>query len=124
MVDIVYQEESFSITGACFEVYREKGHGFLEAVFQECLSMEFELRGIPYVGQPTLRLSYKGRILKQVYQPDFVCYDKIIIELKAVKAIMDEHRAQTINYLKATGLKIGLLINFGKPKIEIKRVAL
>ena len=119
---LLFEEESFRIRGACFEVYKEKGHGFLEAVFQECLGIEFELAGIPFVEQPTLKLCYKKHPLKQGYVPDFVCCGKIIVEIKAVKTIADEHRAQIINYLKATGMQLGLLVNFGAyPKVEIER---
>ncbi|HMO04566.1 MAG TPA: GxxExxY protein [Kiritimatiellia bacterium] len=122
MTTIVFKEESFKITGACFEVYKEKGAGFLEAVFQECLAMEFEVAGIPFAEKPWLNLSYKGRLLKSTYQPDFVCYGKIIVEIKAISALTDETRAQIINYLKASGLPLGILVNFGHyPKIEIER---
>jgi GxxExxY protein len=119
---IVYREESYRIVGACFEVYRDKGNGFLEAVYQECLTIEFADQKIPFVAQPWLQLDYKGRRLTQNYQPDFVCFDKIIVELKAVKELADEHRAQTINYLKATGMQLGLLVNFGHyPKLDCER---
>lgn len=122
MTDVLFKEESYQITGACFEVYKEKGCGFLEAVFQECLALELGVNNIPYVEQPVLRLTYKGQSLKQGYQPDFVCFGKIIVELKAVKTLADEHRAQIINYLKASGMQLGLLVNFGHyPKVEIER---
>lgn len=122
MTDVLHKEESYKITGACFEVYKEKGCGFLEAVFQECMAIELGIRNIPFLEQPTLQLSYKGQPLKQGYQPDFVCYGKIIVELKAVKTLADEHRARIINYLKSTGMQLGLLVNFGHyPKMEIER---
>ncbi len=109
--------------GACFEVYREKGCGFLEAVFQECLELELEFQGIPFVSQPELTLNYKGRPLKQTYRPDFVCFDSVLVEIKAVSALTDEHRAQVINYLHSTGLRVGLLVNFGHyPKVEWQRL--
>jgi len=118
-VPLVYPDESYAIMGACFEVYRDKGCGFLEAVFQECLELELQERGIPYEAQPRLTLSYKGRPLRQTYSPDFVCYGKIVVEIKAVSAIADEHRAQLHNYLRATGHRLGLLVNFGHhPKVE------
>jgi GxxExxY protein len=120
--EILFKEESYRVIGACFEVYKEKGSGFLEAVYQECLGIEFTEQGIPFVGQPKLMLQYKGRGLTQTYSPDFLCFDKIIVEIKAVKMLTDEHRAQTINYLKATGKQLGLLVNFGHfPKIEHER---
>ena len=108
--------------GACFEVYKEKGNGFLEAVYQECLVIELAESSIPFIEQARLPLTYKGRPLKQGYKPDFMCYEKIILEIKAVKNLTDEHRAQIINYLKATGLKLGLLVNFGQyPRLEYER---
>jgi GxxExxY protein len=120
--DILYREESYRIIGACFEVYKEKGCGFLEAVYQECLAMEFASQNISFVAQARLRLAYKGRSLDQVYESDFLCFDQIIVEIKAVKNLADEHRAQIINYLKATDKPLGLLVNFGHhPKIEHER---
>ncbi len=125
MGEMIYPEESYAIQGAAFEVYKDKGCGFLEAVFQECLEIELELREIPFAAQQHLKLTYKGRELKQRYIPDLVCFDKIIVELKAVREINDEHKAQVFNYLKATGYKLGLLINFGHyPKVEIIRIVL
>jgi GxxExxY protein len=119
---ILYQDESYQIVGACFEVYKELGPGFLEAVYQECLAREFTIRGIPFTEQKRLKLSYKGEPLLQHYDADFLCYEKIIIEIKAQKALLDAHRAQTINYLKSTGIELGLLVNFGHhPKIEHER---
>ena len=120
---LIFKDECYAITGACFEVYKGMGCGFLEAVYQECLEIEFNDRKIPSIPQKKLPLTYKSRTLKQSYEPDFICYDKIIVELKAVSALCDEHRAQVINYLQATNLQIGLLVNFGHyPKIEIKRI--
>ncbi len=102
----------------------DKGCGFLEPVYQECLEIEFELQRIPFAAQKLLSLSYKGRSLKQKYGPDFICYDKIILEIKAVSALIDEHRAQVLNYLNATGYQLGLLVNFGHyPKLEWERIA-
>jgi len=121
--EILHKEESYRIMGACFEVYSDKGNGFLEDVYQECLGIEFEERKIPYEEKPELELAYKGRKLRKRYEPDFVCFDKIVVELKAVKALADEHRAQLFNYLKATGIKLGLLVNFGgHPKLEYERI--
>jgi len=119
----IFKEESYKIVGACFEVYREKGCGFLEPVYQECLEIELRSQGIPFLAQRPLALNYKGVALRSVYQPDFICYDKIVLEVKAVKEVTDEHRAQVLNYLKATGFKLGLLVNFGHyPKAEIERI--
>lgn len=123
--EILFKDECYAINGAIFEVYREMGCGFLEAVYQECLAKEFLLKGIPFVAQPELRLIYKQQPLLQTYKPDFVCFDKIIVELKAVKAVAPEHQAQVLNYLKATGYRLGLLVNFGDyPKATIQRLAL
>lgn len=122
---IVYKEESFSIQGAIFEVYREMGCGYLEAVYQECLSKEFTACHIPFHAQGELHLHYKGEPLTQTYKPDFVCYEKIIVELKALKEVGDEHRAQVFNYLKGTGYRLGLLVNFGHyPRATIERIVL
>ncbi|MCC6416451.1 MAG: GxxExxY protein [Opitutaceae bacterium] len=122
---LIHEKETYDILGACFEVYKEKGCGFLEAVFQERLEFEFELRNIPAKAQVPMALSYKGRPLKQCYVADFICFDKVIVELKAVSALADEHRAQIQNYLHATGLRVGLLINFGHyPKVEHERFVL
>jgi GxxExxY protein len=123
MKDLLFKEESYAIMGACFEVYKEKVCGFLEPVYQECMEMELDWQNIPFKAQPSLALSYKGKPLKRTYEPDFICYDKIILELKAVTKLTDEHRAQVHNYLKATGLKLGLLVNFGHyPQLEWERI--
>ncbi len=120
---LLYEEESYAVIGACFEVYREKGCGFLEAVYQECLAIEFGLRGIPFEEQPTLGLTYKSHDLQQTYQPDFVCYGRIVLEVKAVSALTDERRAQVHNYLRASSLRLGLLVNFGHhPELEYERI--
>ena len=122
---ILYKDEVFLIQGAVFEVYREMGCGFLEAVYQECLEREFHFRKIPFEAQKELQLKYKGSELKQIYKPDFICYGKIIVELKAVKEVSAEHRAQVFNYLKATGLRLGLLVNFGHYlKATVERIIL
>ena len=94
---LLYETESYQILGACFEVSKDKGCGFLEAVYQECLEIEFELQGILFVPQTELKLAYKGRQLVQIYRPDFVFYDKIILEIKAVSALADEHRARAVS---------------------------
>jgi GxxExxY protein len=122
-MEILLKDESYRIMGACFEVYKEVGCGFLEAVYQECLEIELGLQGIPFVPQVGLALTYKGRLLKQSYQPDFICFDQIIVELKAAKGLDEVNRAQVHNYLKATGYRLGLLMNFGHyPKLEYERI--
>ncbi|MEQ1590687.1 MAG: GxxExxY protein, partial [Gallionella sp.] len=102
--EILHREACYEIQGAVFEVYREMGCGFLEAVYQECLSKEFSKRGITFVAHQELKLYYKGEPLRQIYIPDFVCHESIIIELKALSTTTGEHKAQVLNYLKATGM--------------------
>jgi len=124
-LEILYKKEGYKIIGACFEVYKEKGCGFLEHVYQECLEIELEYNEIPYDSKREIELKYRSKILKQKYYPDFVCYDKIIVEIKAVSNLIDEHRAQVLNYLNATDLQLGLLVNFGHfPKLEYERIVL
>ena len=123
MTDLLYEQETYRIRGACFEVYKEKGCGFLEAVYQECLEIELRLQEMDFASQPRLALEYKGQRLKNEYVPDQICFGKIVVELKAVSALTDEHRAQVHNYLKATGHRLGLLVNFGHhPQVEIERI--
>jgi len=125
MEKLLFEGEVFQIRGAIFDVHNEMGAGFLEAVYQECLANEFDARQIPYRAFQPLKLTYKGRALNQSYRPDFVCFEKIIVELKAVTAISGEHRAQLLNYLKGTDLRLGLLVNFGvAAKVQIERVVL
>ena len=124
MSSIIHKLESFEIMGACFEVYKEKGSGFVESVYQECLEIELGLRNIPFKAQQELALTYKGRPLKSKFKPDFICYDKIVLEIKAVSGLTDEHRAQVQNYLRATQYRLGLLVNFGHhPLVESERIA-
>jgi GxxExxY protein len=123
MPELLYKDEAYKIMGACFEVYREKGCGFQENVFQECLEIEFRLQGLPAIPKPLLELEYKGQKLQSKLQPDFICFSDIILELKAVSQLADEHRAQVMNYLKASGKRLGLLVNFGHhPKIQSERI--
>jgi GxxExxY protein len=124
MSNLIYEEESYLIRGACIEVHKEMGNGYLEAVYQECLEREFSVRGIPFQSQQELVLHYKGEQLRQTYKPDFICFGKIIVEIKGVAKIHSEHQAQIINYLKATGFKLGFLVNFGShPQAQIERFA-
>ncbi len=123
MADIVFKQESYEIIGACFEVYNEMGGGFLENVYQECLAIEFRERSLPFVAKQELQIAYKRRQLKCVYMPDFVSFDQIIVELKALAALTNEHRGQVHNYLKASGHKLGLLINFGNSEgLQYERI--
>jgi len=124
MEKLIYSDETYAIRGACFEVYKTLGSGFLESVYQECLGIELKLRGIPFQSQPKLSLEYKGMPLASAFIPDFICYDSIILELKAIRLLGDPDRAQLHNYLKSGDIPVGLLINFGhRPRVEIERVA-
>jgi GxxExxY protein len=123
--NMLFADEAFRIQGAVFEVSRQMGTGFLEAVYQECLAIELAAQGIPFVASPLLPVIYKGQSLKQTYRPDFVCFDRIIVELKVVRELAPEHRAQVLNYLRATNLRLGLLVNFGcAPKARVERLVL
>ena len=116
MSKLILPDESYRIMGSCFEVYKRMGCGFLE--------IEFEIQGIPFQTQPKRELTYREKKLKTYFVPDFICFDQIIVELKAVSKIIDDHRAQVINYLNATQLPLGLVVNFGHhPKVEYERIA-
>jgi len=120
---LLFEQEAFLIRGAIFNVYRAMGAGFLEAVYHECLEIELEKRGVPFESRKPLQLSYEGQALRQIYVADLICHQQIIVELKAVRTLAPEHRAQTRNYLRATGLKLGLLVNFGSmPRAQIERI--
>ena len=106
-------EKSYAINGEAMHVYNVLGYGFLESVYQEALEIEFLKRGIPYEREKELKIYYEGKAMRQTYRADFVCYNNIIVELKAVAHLDDMHRSQIYNYLKATGYKLGLLYNFG-----------
>lgn len=124
MESILYKDESYKIIGAWFEVYNNKGFGFTEPIYQECLQHEFSIQAIPYVAQPSIPMAYKNITLAQHFVPDFVCYEKIIIEIKSLSALTDAHRAQILNYLHATGFELGILVNFGQfPKLAYERFA-
>lgn len=122
-MDFLYGNETYRILGGCFEVYNEMGCGFLEAVYHECLEMEFALQELVFKPKSELKLAYKGRPLEQKYVPDFILFEKIVLEIKAVKELAAEHRAQVHNYLKATKFRVGLLVNFDHyPKLEYERI--
>ncbi len=121
--EIMFKDESYRIMGAMFEVYKEKGSGFLEQVYQECVEFELSDQDIPFVTQPQLKLNYKQHQLKATYVPDLICFGKIILELKAVKELTDQHRAQVHNYLKATGYRLGIIANFAHyPRLQYERI--
>lgn len=119
---LIYKEESYAIIGAAMEVHRHIGCGFNEVVYQEALEHEFCLRGIPYEREKTFHVIYKGKELDKEFRVDFVCYDEIIVELKAVDSLTKEFTSQVFNYLKASNCELGLLINFGKSSLEHKRI--
>ncbi len=121
--ELILKDEVYQIVGAAMEVSNELGCGFLEAVYQEALGIELDERRIPHVPQKRIEISYKGRMLNKEYIADFLCHDQIMVEIKAIKAITGIEEAQILNYLKATNLPIGLIVNFGVPKLEWKRYA-
>jgi len=121
-IELIYGAEAYKIIGAAMGVHSELGCGFLEAVYQEALELEFQYRKIPHQREAKLDIFYRGQLLKKYYEADFICYDKVIVELKALSALTSEHESQLLNYLKATGLKLGLLINFGRKSLEYKRM--
>jgi len=121
-MELIYKEEVYKIVGAAMEVHKILGSGFLEAVYQEALEKEFILRNIPYQREKQIKIWYKGQELSKYFVADFVCYDHIIVETKALSAMTNEHFSQAINYLKSTKNEIGLLINFGQESLEYKRV--
>jgi GxxExxY protein len=120
---LLFKEECYQIMGCCFEVYKEMGCGFLEAVYHECLTLAFQARGVPFQSKPKLTIQFGSQVLQQTYEPDFVCYDRIIVEIKAVKELTDIFRAKVHHYLKATSHQLGLLVNFGHhPQVEWERI--
>lgn len=120
----VRDERTHAIIGAAMEVHRQLGHGFLKAVYQQALALEFTARSIPFQPQAELLVRYKGIPLDCAYKPDFIVYQSVIVELKALAKLTTLEQAQVLNYLKATGIQIGLLLNFGAPSLEVKRLVL
>ena len=118
---LIYKEECFQIVGCCMEVHKELGCGFKEAVYQEALEREFINNALDFVREKRLKIQYKGIVLKKEYSPDFVCFGKIVLELKAVSELTDIHQCQVFNYLKASKLRLGLLVNFGTTSLQFKR---
>lgn len=120
--DLIYKDEFYKIVGCAMEVHRELGSGFLEAVYQEALILEFNNQGIPHRSQQEIDIYYKEKLLNKKYISDFICYNQIIVELKTVEKLKSEHYAQVLNYLKATKCTLGILINFGSSSLEYKRI--
>ena len=122
MTQIEQQDpRSFAIIGAAMEVHRRLGHGFLEGVYQEALELELSERKVPFRREAELPIHYKGHALKTIYRADFLCYDSVIVELKAVTQVGKPEEAQILNYLKASGFQVGLLLNFGTPSLMYRR---
>jgi GxxExxY protein len=122
MEELIYKDEAYAIIGKCMEVHNQLGHGFAEVVYKDALQIEFEMTDIFYQREKEYDVHYKGQVLKRKYCADFVLYDKIILEIKCVKDLTDEHISQTINYLKVSNNKLGLLVNFARNKLEYKRI--
>ena len=119
--ELLYEEETYKIIGACMKVHRNLGAGFLESVYQESLEKELAKQAIHFDRQVKLQLTYDGQPLKKYFIADFVCYEKILLEIKATSFLIKDFEAQTINYLKSTGLPVGMLINFGQQSLTWKR---
>lgn len=122
MVDLIFKEESYKIIGACMEVHKKLGPGFLESVYSEALELEFNNVAISYEKEKKLPVFYEDKPLKKFFRADFVCFDSIIIELKATKFLIDADKKQTLNNVKATNFKLGLLVNFGELSLKYHRV--
>jgi GxxExxY protein len=124
-MELIFKDEVYTIMGAAMDVQRELGSGFLESVYQESMQMELPSRQVPFESQRTLRIRYKGEMLKKEFIADLICFGKILVELKAQESLSGREEAQVLNYLKATGIKVGLVINFGShPNLEWKRLVL
>ena len=122
LIDSTYSQELYAIIGAAMEVQNEMGEGFLELVYHDALNVELGLRGIPYETEKPIAITYKGQPLERTYKADLVCYGNIVVELKSVEQLKAEHTAQLLNYLKATGMPMGVLINFGEKPLRYKIV--
>ncbi len=124
IVDLLYKDEVYKVVGAAIEVHKVLGRGFLEAVYHEALEIELGLREIPFESRKQLNLSYKENPLQHTYQVDFLVFSKIVVEIKALDALIYKHKSQVINYLRATQLRLGLLINFGEKSLNWERIIL
>ena len=125
MSELLYKDEVYKIMAVAFDAQNELGSGFLESVYQEVMAIEFAARGIPFVAQAPVRIRYKDRVLDKLFVADFICFGCVLVEIKAVDRLQGHDEAQVLNSLKATGLRVGLLINFGKgSQVEWKRYVL
>jgi GxxExxY protein len=122
--DLLFKEECYQIVGCCMEVHKQLGGGFREAVYQEALEIEFIDHNLPFEREKKMKIKYKGQILRKKYFVDFLCFNEVIIELKAVSELTNNHKGQLFNYLKASEKRLGILVNFGTEKLEYKRFIL
>ena len=121
-MELACEDKTFAIIGCCMEVHKILGAGYLEAVYQEALALELSSAGVPFEREKGIDITYKGQLLKKKYFADFLCFGEVIVETKALAALLPEHQAQVLNYLKATGKKVGLLVNFGTSSLQWKRL--
>lgn len=125
MAELLEKDEGYQVVGAGFEVFNELGAGFLEAVYQEAMEIELRARNVPFIAQMRLKVQYKGQLLHKEYMADLVCFGTVLVEIKCAERLTTKDEAQLLNYLKATGLRVGLLMNFAGPKtLEWKRLVL
>ena len=125
MGELLEKDEVYQIVGAAFEVFNELGAGFLEAVYQEAMELELRSRSIPFVPQAKLRIRYKGEFLQKEYYADLICFGTVLVEIKCIERLTPKEESQLLNYLKATGIRVGVLLNFAGPKtLEWKRLVL
>ncbi len=124
MGELIYKEEAFKLVGLCMDVHRELGHGHDEVIYKDALAVELARAGIPFSRERKFEVSYKGVLLPHAYFADFVIWDKILFEAKACESLFDAHVKQVLNYLAASKLQLGLLVNFGSSSLEWKRVVL
>ncbi len=122
--EVILKDEAYAIVGAAMEVHSQLGRGFLEAVYGDALAIELTARGIPFQREVDIPIRYKGQVLPKRYRADFVVFDRVILEIKAIKSLGDVERAQTLNYLKATSHQLALLLNFGSAQLDWMRLVL
>ena len=122
MPEIIFKDESYQIVGLCMEVHKQLGMGFREVIYKDALEIEFRENNLPYQREKLYKIEYKGIILPHKYKADFIVFDQIVLEVKSTSLIVDSFVAQTINYLKASGLKLGMIVNFGEKSLNFKRV--
>jgi GxxExxY protein len=122
MTDYILKDKTYAIIGACIKVHNTLGSGFVESVYQEALEKEFVARNIDFIRQKRLKLYYDGQLMTKYFIADFLCFKEIVLEIKAVDYVINEHQRQLLNYLKASRLPLGLLVNFGRTSLQVKRL--